>query len=486
MKLLFVVLLLSILTVVNSLNTPLEKFVYKHDDGVGQYYIHKTIREQKYTAYVLNFTSLNWLTPEQSSNPKWWHWLTICVPNIVLSDYGFLFVTGGEYSTPMDHITTMQEKICVSSNSIVSQLFQNPNQPLVFNGDGVPRVEDGILAYTWNQFIKNQSNPDWLGQFALTKAVVRAMDTVQDFVRSKYLFYRVNKFVVSGGSKRGWASWLTAAVDSRVKAVIPIVFPTLNLIQNSINHYRSYGGWSFAYGDYFTQGLMKYLNAPEFEAIARQVDPIYYINQLRMPKYIINAVGDEYFLPDSANFFWSQLMGTSSLLRIHPNAGHSLITRDKELIEEIISYYNIIINKQKLPEFDWSIVPDPTTNQTTIYVNTKNSCSFQKPSSVVVYQADTLSTTRRDWRFHTFNQTTGTVQVQNITWVPTPLKEVDDDFYSFTVSTPPQGGWRGAFIELTYPSFFGPQRYTTDFFYAPFNFPFENCGNRCQQQPFPL
>eukprot|EP01132_Coremiostelium_polycephalum_P003321 gene3321-4163_t len=485
-----ILIFLSLLTIVVSLvnanykSTPLDEFVFRPDVGVGDYYVNKTISGPNYTAYVLNFTSINWLTEKETSHPKWWHWLVVCVPDIVLSDYGYLEVDGLYFDTVVDELFGLISTMCSSSNSIISHLYQNPNQHVIFHNDGIPREEDGILAYTWNQFIQNKSNTDWLGQFALTKAVVRAMDTVQRFVESRYYFHQVNHFVVGGGSKRGWASWLTGAVDP-LKAIIPVVFPNLNMVQNSINHYRAYGGWSFAYGDYFEQGLMKYLNTHHFDDIARLIDPIYFMERLRkIPKYIIQGVGDEYFLPDSATFFWPQLLG-EKMLRIHPNTGHSLEGQEVNFFTEINSYYNLIINNLPRPEFDWSILPDPTTNQTTIHVTVKSSCTFQRPSSVVVWTADTLSTTQRDWRYSLCNRELGYCTYPNITWVSTPIEPVEADFYSYTVSAPVKGGWRGAFIELTYPSFFGPQRYTTDFIYAPYVFPFENCGLDCGNKKYP-
>ena len=53
----------------------------------------------------------------------------------------------------------------------------------------------------------------------MTKAVVRAMDTVEAFMMSEAGGkLKVNEFVVAGGSKRGWTTWMTAAVDKRVIA----------------------------------------------------------------------------------------------------------------------------------------------------------------------------------------------------------------------------------------------------------------------------
>eukprot|EP01132_Coremiostelium_polycephalum_P000659 gene659-814_t len=483
-KLLTVLSLLAILVIstTTAYNTKLEDFVEQPDDG-SSYYVHKVLNGQGYKAYVLNFTSINWLTPEESSNPRWWHWLTICIPDLVWSNYGYLYVDNGKYTTnPYEPVYPLIDTLCKSSHSVVSHLLQNPNQPLVLDKDNVSRTEDTIIAYTWKKFIQNRTRSDWIGQFAETKATVRAMDTIQQFVKAKTIFNRVKYFVVSGASKRGWAAWLTAAVDSRVKAVIPVVIPVLSLVENSNAHYKAYGGWSFTYDDYYDEGLLTYLNAEPFDAIAKEIDPLMFVDQLLVPKYVINAVGDQYFIPDSANFFWHKLLGTKHL-RIHPNADHYMNTRWTQFISETNTYYNMIINKQKLPEFDWSIVPDASTNTSTIYVNTKTSCGNSNPTSVVVYTADTVSTTQRDWRFSTCRSASC---LQNITWVATPLQEADEGFYKYTVTPPARGGWRGAFIELTYNSFYGKQVYTSDFTYAPFSFPFTGCGNDCQNKPYPV
>jgi len=40
-----------------------------------------------FTAYAINLTSQTWLTAQDSSQPVWYHWLTICIPDKVREPY---------------------------------------------------------------------------------------------------------------------------------------------------------------------------------------------------------------------------------------------------------------------------------------------------------------------------------------------------------------------------------------------------------------
>lgn len=65
-------------------------------------------------------------------------------------------------------------------------------------------------------------------QLPMTKAGVRAMDAITAFCRSaEGGSVAVEKFVVAGGSKRGLDTWLSAAVDKRVVAIVPLVVDLL-------------------------------------------------------------------------------------------------------------------------------------------------------------------------------------------------------------------------------------------------------------------
>ena len=209
------------------------------------------------------------------------------------------------------------------TNTIVTELRMIPNQPLTFFKDGVARKEDDLIAYGWRKFLDG-GDDQWLARFPMTKAAVRAMDTVQAYAQSPEGGRRaITKFVVSGGSKRGWTTWTTAAVDSRVVAIMPAVIDVLNMRPSMTHHYRAYGFWAPAVGDYVTHGIMDRIGDPRFDKLLALVEPYSYRDRLTIPKYIINASGDQFFLPDSWQFYFDDLKG-EKYLRYVPNADHSL------------------------------------------------------------------------------------------------------------------------------------------------------------------
>ena len=62
------------------------------------------------------------------------------------------------------------------------------------------------------------------------------------FVQIQTLGLSPTHHIVTGASKRGWATWLVGAVDPRVMAIVPVVMDELNFLDNIKHHYRSLGG----------------------------------------------------------------------------------------------------------------------------------------------------------------------------------------------------------------------------------------------------
>src|SRR5205085_2890716 len=109
---------------------------------------------------------------------------------------------------------------------------------------------DDLIAYGHVKFM-DTGDPAWLPRLPMVKSAVRAMDAVTEFLGSEAGGKTVVKqFVVAGGSKRGWTTWLTGAVDPRVAAILPLVIDVVNVRACKINHYSAYGFWAPAVGDY--------------------------------------------------------------------------------------------------------------------------------------------------------------------------------------------------------------------------------------------
>src|SRR6185436_3553833 len=145
-------------------------------------------------------------------------------------------------------------RIAMDTGTVVADLGMVPNQPLRFtDSGGVPRSEDNIIAYTR---VKHFSTKDdtWLVRLAMVKSGVRAMDAIQEFLASEAGGkLKIDQFVVSGGSKRGWTTWLVGAVDKRVIAIMPTVIDALNSQVITRHHFEAYGFFSPSLQDYVNQ-----------------------------------------------------------------------------------------------------------------------------------------------------------------------------------------------------------------------------------------
>ena len=111
------------------------------------------------------------------------------------------------------------------------------------------------IGFTWWKWIQDPNlNPEWLVHLPMTKASIRAMDTVTNYLTSDSAPQEIidlnanpKQFIVAGASKRGWTTWIVGSVDPRVMAIVPVVFDLLNSQENLMHHYQAYGGWSFTF-----------------------------------------------------------------------------------------------------------------------------------------------------------------------------------------------------------------------------------------------
>ncbi|CAK8740675.1 hypothetical protein SODG_004630 [Sodalis praecaptivus] len=124
--------------------------------------------------------------------------------------------------------------------------------------------------------------------------------------------------------------------------------------KKSLEHmYQSYGkNWPVAFYPYYKQGVDQQIGTDEFASLMTLEDPLTYLNtdmgdRLKIDKYIINASGDDFYVPDNSHFYYDQLPGSKSL-RVVPNSSHNGILSVAE--QSLITFVNRFQEKQKLPE----------------------------------------------------------------------------------------------------------------------------------------
>lgn len=426
--------------------TPLDDYVAKRDPSY-KYTLAKTIEGAGVTAYILDMTSQTWRSKEEVNRPQWRHWLTVFRPHNTTTDTALLLINGGSNkSEPPGSVDMMLGIMAVATNSVVADLKTVPNQPLVFPDGGGPRSEDAIIAYTFDKYLAT-GDATWPLLLPMTKSAVRAMDTVQSHLKGLDKgAIDIKEFVVAGGSKRGWTTWLTAAVDKRVVAICPAVIDVLNMTESMRHHHAAYGFWAPAIHDYEAKKIFDRLDTPRGRQLSTFIDPYSYRARYTMPKFLLNSAGDQFFLPDSAQFYFDDLPGEKYLCYF-PNTGHGL---DMSALTTATTFYNSILADAERPKFKWVVREN---GEIVVTCQTK-------PKEVKLWQA--TNPEKRDFR----------IDVLGPKWTGSSLELNHKGKYVGKVPEP-EKGWTAYFIELHFDGgMLGQYRFTTEVRVMPKTLPF--------------
>ena len=406
--------------------TALDRYVAAADAS----YTWKAVRQlpsEGATTTLLTMTSQRWLTDREVERPLWTHWLTVVRPPDVKSDIALLYVTGGSLERdPPARPPAWLVEAARDTGTIAAELRLVPNQPVVFKDDPArkPRSEDDFIAYTWDKYLRT-GDEKWPARLPMTKSAVRAMDTVTAFAGSRAGGATpVRRFVVSGASKRGWTAWATAAVDRRVVALAPAVIDLLNIEPSFIHHWRVYGRWSDAVDDYVKHGIMDWMGTRQFRNLMRIEEPYEYRDRLTMPKFILNATGDEFFLPDSSRFYFDDLEGETHL-RYVPNTAHSMEKSDA--LDSLQAFYSAVVSNTPRPEVRWTFERDGSIKMVT----------RGRPSAVRLWQAANPSA--RNFR----------LDVIGAAFTSTSLEPAAPNTWVGRVDAPAKG-WKAFFVEMRF------------------------------------
>jgi len=324
----------------------LERYVRKPETEFG-WKLREKIESQPSgdRIYDLHFVSQTW------QENTWQHQLQVYQPrNVAPNSTMFLWVTGG---SARSSYVSLGLELARKINAPVAILYNIPNQPLLES----KLSEDDLIAETFVRYLKTKDE-NWPLLLPMVKGVVKAMDVLQAFGNVEW-GEPINSFIVSGASKRGWTTWLTAAIDQRVRAIAPVVIDTLNIREQMPRQLKAFGAYSARLAPYTSRGLVPIPETPEGQRLLSMVDPWAYRDRLALPKLIVNGTNDFYWATDALNLYWNELSGNKWVVYV-PNAGHDMRRQDKpesdqltDLVNSLAAFSRHQITGRSMPNLTW-------------------------------------------------------------------------------------------------------------------------------------
>jgi PhoPQ-activated pathogenicity-related protein len=323
-----------------SATDALSNYVYSAD----QHYSWKRLSRTNTDAVILTHLQL---VSQKWRESVWDHHVKIVRPAKVRHpEMAFLFVTGsGNGTRQLPHLKMVAER----AGCMAAVVTQVPNQPL-YGG----KTEDALVAFTFDKYLKT-GDESWPLLFPMVKSAVKAMDAVQEFARKEHK-EEIKGFVVSGASKRGWTTWLTGAVDPRVKGIAPMVIDMLNMKAQTDWAAKIYGRQSEKISDYTDLNLVAKIDDAPMKRLRDWVDPYSYRDRYNIPKLLLLGTNDRYWTVDSLRHYWDELPEPKLIFQT-PNAGHDL-DGGKEAMNTLAAFVQMIADKAPLPKMKWAFNPE--------------------------------------------------------------------------------------------------------------------------------
>jgi len=329
----------------------LDAYLALPDDSFRWEIIEKSEEPNRQTILV-ELTSQTW------QGIPWKHFLLVAVPNRVTHPNHAVLVIGGSSigRRPSDGDEFLIRSLAEMTGMPTAVLLQVPNQPLLGNF-----YEDALIGETLLKAIEAK-DATWPLLFPMTKSAVKAMDAVQQVLKAEKEM-DIGSFIVTGASKRGWTTWLTAASgDKRVVGIVPMVIDLPNIREQMKYQIETWGAFSPSIRDYTERHLVRFDDEQmsEFERnLWTMIDPYAYRSRLTVPKLLIHGSNDPYWTVDAAKFYFDDMPGVKYILTL-PNTGHNLEGQQIKGVQTAAVFARQIAKGGDLPSVKWKLTEADT------------------------------------------------------------------------------------------------------------------------------
>lgn len=176
--------------------------------------------------------SQHWSPDDMVTPAQWRHNVDIYIPETAKEHHALVVVNNGiNYDKgvqitgkPGDFPQETLASISRDTNTIVISVSDIPNQYLTFQDDKKPLKEDESVSRSWALFMEA---PEQRKLMPLNIPMVTAISQAMRLAKKELTQWNINSFIITGISKRGWTTWLSAIADPDVEAIVPFAIDLL-------------------------------------------------------------------------------------------------------------------------------------------------------------------------------------------------------------------------------------------------------------------
>jgi PhoPQ-activated pathogenicity-related protein len=270
---------------------------------------------RRLTRIDLEFTSFEW------AGEKWRHPATVLLPERTAERYKGAGVVLSE-SRPFEQGGALREYAEAAALMGIPALFighPNPGPRYGFQGEG------DVMGHGQQMFQKT-GDARWIGYAWLARVIARAATALASIREAG-----AERFVVSGCSKRGEASWIAVNADDRVAGAYPTCWNAGNVLEWTELKAQRWGldyeprpnSGTIAPASLSTRAQREHAHSPRGREYLAFTDPYRFRERLRDKRILYAAGTNDRLFPAVSDRVFLPEMGENVRILLVPNTGHT-------------------------------------------------------------------------------------------------------------------------------------------------------------------